>query len=164
MVGVPRHPKVETKMFAVPNAASVFAKRQTFTHDKRDADRMCFRQYATEEDSETMGVIIDRIFACAAWHEVDVLVLPPIGCGAHGCNHPALEVADHLHKAALKYGNQIANVVLASDHPSHFEGELWEHLSRAFQNGRPPVKAQDYVPLDSYLPYIRHPKDEDQLA
>jgi hypothetical protein len=120
-------------------------------------------QYGIPEEKEKMQEIVDRIFAWAATHEVDVLVLPPLGCGTHGCAHPSLDVADIIHKAALKYGKQIGQVVIASDHPAHFQDDWWLHFSSAFQYGRPPVVQKEYVPVDSILPFVRKKKNQEDL-
>lgn len=120
-------------------------------------------QYGIPEEKEKMQGVVDRIFAWAASHEVDVLVLPPLGCGTHGCAHPSLDVADIIHKAAMKYGKQIGEVVMASDHPAHFQGDWWLHFSSAFQYGRPPVVQQEYVPIDSILPFVRKKKNAEDL-
>jgi len=120
-------------------------------------------QYGIPEEKEKMEGVVDRIFAWAASHEVDVLVLPALGCGTHGCAHPALDVADIIHKAAVKYGKQIGEVVIASDNPAHFQDDWWQHFCSAFQYGRPPVVQKEYVPVDSILPFVRKKKDAEEL-
>lgn len=97
-------------------------------------------QYADERDRLTMASVIDRIFALAAANEVDTLVLPPLGCGTHGCHHPALDVADMIHDVAHRYGQHIQQVVVASDCPMHFRDGWWEAFANAVQNGRPPIE------------------------
>merc|ERR1711869_134762 len=95
-------------------------------------------------------------------HEVDVLVLPALGCHTHGCAHPSLDVADIIHKAAVKYGKQIGEVVIASDHPAA-QADWWMHFCSAFQYGRPPVVQKEYVPVDSILPFVRKKKNAEDL-
>lgn len=120
-------------------------------------------QYGIPQEKENMEGIVDRIFAWAATHEVDVLVLPALGCGTHGCAHPSLDVADIIHKAAMKYGKHIGQVVMASDHSPHFQDDWWLHFCSAFQYGRPPVVQKEYVPVDSILPFVRKKKDQEAL-
>lgn len=97
------------------------------------------QQYAHEKDRQAMVRVVERIFAWAAAHGVDTLVMPPLGCGTHSCQHPGLDVADIIHLAAHRYARYIHHVCVASDHPAHFEGGWWDAFADAAQNGRPDI-------------------------
>jgi len=118
-------------------------------------------QYALDKDKNSMVRMVDRIFAWAAYHEVDALVLPPLGCGTHGCHHPDLDVADIIHKAAQRYRNYISQVCVASDYPPHFEGGWWEAFADAVQHGRPAIERPVKIPVP---PFPRLMKDSFALA
>eukprot|EP00747_Dinoflagellata_sp_TGD_P164653 gnl/TRDRNA2_/TRDRNA2_184885_c0_seq1.p1 gnl/TRDRNA2_/TRDRNA2_184885_c0~~gnl/TRDRNA2_/TRDRNA2_184885_c0_seq1.p1 ORF type:complete len:415 (-),score=68.36 gnl/TRDRNA2_/TRDRNA2_184885_c0_seq1:125-1369(-) len=118
-------------------------------------------QYADAKDRDAMSRAIDRVFAWAAYHEVDTLVMPPVGCTMHGCNHPSLDVADVIYKTAMRYGPYISQVCLASDYPSHFEGGWWDHFTDAVQNGRPAIVRPQKIPVPPY-PLLK--KDSAALA
>merc|ERR1740130_1299363 len=49
-------------------------------------------QYACEQDRAAAGRVIERVFAWAAALDVDCLIMPPLGCGTHGCMHPHLDI------------------------------------------------------------------------
>jgi len=115
-------------------------------------------QYALEIEKRAMEVVIDRIFAWAAKHEVDVLVLPPLGCGSNGCMHPALDVADIIYNTAHRYGQYIPQVCIASDYPPHFENGWWEAFSMGVQHGRPAIVRPVLVPVPPYPLARKSPK------
>lgn len=102
-------------------------------------------QYAHEHDRDAMTRVVDRIFLWAAANKVDVLVMPPLGCGAHGCQHPSLDVADIIHRTAQRYAQYIPEVCIGSDLPPHIEpdgtssNKWWDAFADAVQNGRPPI-------------------------
>lgn len=101
-------------------------------------------QYAHERDRNAMARVVDRIFMWAAASAVDILVLPPLGCGAHGCQHPSLDVADIIYRTAQRYAQYIPEVCIGSDwvQPLDAEGSnrWWDAFADAAQNGRPPIK------------------------
>lgn len=118
-------------------------------------------QYADEGERNAMGRVIDRVFAWAAAHGVESLVLPPLGCGTHGCQHPELDVADLIHKAAHRYGQYISHVYVASDCPGHIEDGWWEAFARSAKEGRPPIHRPVKIPVP---PFPRQPKTNAALA
>lgn len=118
-------------------------------------------QYAFEKEKKIVEHIVDSIFAWAAAKEVDTLVLPPLGCGAYGCSHPHLDVADIIHRAVEKYHEYIDQVCIASDTPAHFEGEFFQEFAQAVQNGRPPIHKTNRVPVP---PFPRSRKSPEALA
>jgi len=105
------------------------------------------QQYAEEVDRAAMAAIVRQIFALAAARDVDTLVLPPLGLDTHGCRHPSLDVAEIIHKAALQYSPYIPHVIVASDHPPHFENGWWEAFAGAVQSGRPAIYTVERKPL-----------------
>jgi hypothetical protein len=102
-------------------------------------------QYAHEHDRNTVARIVDHIFLRAAGAGVDILVMPPLGCGAHGCQHPPADVADIIFQTAQRYSQQIPDICIGSDLPQHCEPESggvhqwWQAFTHAVQNGRPPI-------------------------
>jgi hypothetical protein len=102
-------------------------------------------QYAHERDRNAMARVVDRIFLWAAANGVDILCMPPLGCGAHGCEHPTLDVAEIIYRTAQRYAQYIPQVCIGSDWPPHFEvdgsetNRWWDAFSDAVQNGRPAV-------------------------
>jgi len=123
-------------------------------------------QYAHEHDHNVMSRTIDRIFAYAAANEVDILVMPPLGCGAHGCQHPSLDVADIIYRTAQRYAQYVPQVCIGSEQPPHIEQDgsspnnKWlDAFADAVKNGRPPVDTSStmIVPISRpKLPSLRH--------
>lgn len=111
-------------------------------------------QYAQAEDRQAMAQVIDRIFALAASHEVDALVFPPLGCGTHGCHHPALDVADLFCEAMPRWQRQFDEIAFASDWPPHFLSRWWEEFTHSVEHGRPPIEHSIKVPWPPH-PRIR---------
>lgn len=132
-------------------------------------------QYAHERDRNFMIRTVDRVFAYAANNGVDILVLPPLGIGAHGCQHPALDVADIIHKATQRYSPYIHHVCIAHDSPANTQSDgavsssRWiESFNAAVQNGRPVVQTAPLVVATprAKLPNLqvyRQGKDFEQL-
>lgn len=118
-------------------------------------------QYAQNQDRDAMAEVIDRIFMLAVEREADVLVLPPLGCGTHGCHHPALDVADLIWQAARCRGRERLQVIVASDHPAHCQLGWWEAFADAVQHGRPLIQRLAPVRVP---PYPRPRKDAAALA
>jgi len=112
-------------------------------------------QYAHEQDRDAMERVVDRIFLWAASNGVDVLVMPPLGCGAYGCQHPCLDVADIINRTAQRYAHLIPDVCIGSDWPAHFQpndnngNRWWDSFADAVQNGRPPI---DQSPMTNIRP------------
>jgi len=103
-------------------------------------------QYANERDRNTMARTVDRIFAYAAANGVDILAMPPLGCGSHGCQHPSLDVADIIHRTAQRYVQYVPEVCIGSDQLPHIEPDgsipnnTWlDGFADAVQNGRLPA-------------------------
>merc|ERR1719161_503480 len=111
-----------------------------------------------------MSRVVDRIFAYAAENGVDILVLPPLGCGSHGCQHPSLDVADIIHRTAQRYAQYVPQVCIGSDQPAHIEPDgsspsnKWlDAFADAVQNGRPPIVVPEKKIFNRpKLPYVRN--------
>lgn len=97
-------------------------------------------QYALEDEKNDVIEAVDQIFAWAAANQVDVLVLPPLGCGTHGVLHPHWDMADIIHKAWKKYDKYISQLIMCSDYPAHLEGDWWRVWERSIAQGRPAVE------------------------
>lgn len=128
-------------------------------------------QYAHERDRNAMTRVVDRIFLWAAANGVDVLVMPPLGCGAHGCQHPSLDVGDIINKAAQRYAQYIPHVCIGSDWPAHFEvdgsstNKWWESFADAVRNGRPLIsKCPVPVTIPPYPKLRKGGKDLDAFV
>jgi len=112
-------------------------------------------QYAQDRDRNSMTRIVDRVFHCAAAAGVDVLVMPPLGCGSHGCQHPSLDVADIIHRTAQRYAQHIPQVCIGSDLPLHFASDgsvtntWWDTFAEAVTNGRPNISS---CPMPTIIP------------
>jgi len=120
-------------------------------------------QYADERDRNLVVRTLGRVFAWAAAHGVDALVLPPLGCGTHGCLHPRLDVADIIHKVAKQNERYIPQVFVVSDHPGHFEGSWWEDFSHTLQCGRHPPEVRPLLLPLALPPHLVVKKDPKQL-
>lgn len=116
-------------------------------------------QYFLEREKIAMEATVDAIFSTAASNGVEALVMPPLACGTHGCNHPALDVASILHAAVDRYRCCIPEVVIASDHLAHFQDGWWEAFTDAVHHGRPPILRQVKAPIPGF-PQLR----KDRLA
>jgi hypothetical protein len=122
-------------------------------------------QYACDAQKNHMLKIVDGVFAWAAAQEVDVLVLPPLGCGTpSGCVHPPLDVAHIIHTTAHRYGQYIPQVCVASDWPHHFENGWWESFVHAAQYGRPPITRPGVLPVPAFPRSRRQPDEEYERA
>lgn len=119
-------------------------------------------QYAHEGDRNATVRVVDRIFQWSAANEVDVLILPPLGCGAHGCQHPRLDVADIIHRAAQRYAQFIPHVCVTSDLPGHLDDGWWQPFADAVYNGRPAI-AKNPMPV-TVPPYPRPRKGKDTAS
>jgi hypothetical protein len=109
-----------------------------------------------------MTRIVDRVFSWAAHNGVDALVLPPLGCGAHGCQHPSLDVADIIYRTAQKYAAYIPQVCVGSDGSE--TSRWWDTFADAVQNGRPAIdKCPLAVTIPPYPRLRRVGKDFDAL-
>jgi len=120
-------------------------------------------QYADDKDRNMVSRALGRAFAWAAAHGADAMVLPPLGCGTHGCQHPSLDVADIIHKIAKQYERYIPQVCVVSDHPGHFEKGWWEDFTAAIQSGRPHPEVRQLVPPIALPPYLVMKKDPVEL-
>mmetsp|Transcript_41379 Transcript_41379/g.88160 ORF Transcript_41379/g.88160 Transcript_41379/m.88160 type:complete len:380 (+) Transcript_41379:99-1238(+) len=120
-------------------------------------------EYANEKDRNDMAGLLDRAFACAAGHGATAVVLPPVGVGVLGCNHPGLDVADLIHKTAQKYSGYFAHVCIASDIQKQRSVEGWADFAKACQQGRPPFQRIPKVPPIA-LPPHRKKHGEKELA
>jgi len=96
-------------------------------------------QYAHERDRNATVRVVDRIFLWAAANEVDVLIMPPLGCGAMGCQHPRLDIGDIINRAAFRYAQYIPHVCVTSDWPEHSDPGWWQGFADAVHNGRPAI-------------------------
>lgn len=137
-----RPPKVDVIWIGLPSHPTMLADSE---------------QYANESDHAAMLRTISRAFACAAAHGADAVVLPPIGCGTHGCKHPGLDVADIIHQAANMYKGHISQVCVASDHPAHAQEEWWDSFAAAVQNGRSPPEKKSSIPPIVLPPWVMPP-------
>eukprot|EP00929_Paragymnodinium_shiwhaense_P114482 TRINITY_DN82894_c0_g1_i1.p1 TRINITY_DN82894_c0_g1~~TRINITY_DN82894_c0_g1_i1.p1 ORF type:complete len:413 (-),score=60.61 TRINITY_DN82894_c0_g1_i1:83-1321(-) len=97
-------------------------------------------QYALEHEKKDVEEAVERLFAWAAACEVDVLIMPPIGCGTNGVLHPHLDMADIIHHAWKRYERYISQFIICSDHPAHLEGDWWQTWQRAVTQGREPAE------------------------
>jgi len=123
-------------------------------HPERGVERHGHKEwYGNEADQTAMARTLDLIFAWAAARGTDALVLPPVGCGTHGCSHPSLGVASLIHDAAQRYKQWLPQVHVASDHHSHFEGSWWEDFADVLQNGKGRPDAAVVVPPIQLPPY-----------
>jgi len=119
-------------------------------------------EYAHERDRNAMARVVDRIFLWAAAQGVDILVMPPLGCGAHGCQHPSLDVADIIYRTAQRYAQYIPQVCIGSDWPEHFESlapgstsKWWDAFADAVQNGRPLINKCPMPVITQAFPKLR---------
>lgn len=111
-------------------------------------------QYARIGEKAAMAKTIDRIFACAAAAEVDVLVFPPPGVGgAASCRHPAEDAGDLLRKAILEHAKFVPKVYVCQEYPGQLHN-VWSPFATALENFREPIEHRELVPLVA-SPYIR---------
>jgi len=111
-------------------------------------------QYARIAEKAHMAKIVDSIFACAAAHDVDVLVFPPLGVGgAGGCHHPAEDVGDLLRKAAFAHSHLVPRVRVCKDYRDQVHGD-WAAFAAAASEGRAATEHRALVPLTASL-YLR---------
>mmetsp|Transcript_22089 Transcript_22089/g.61910 ORF Transcript_22089/g.61910 Transcript_22089/m.61910 type:complete len:400 (+) Transcript_22089:130-1329(+) len=118
-------------------------------------------QYACEHDRAEAAKVVERIFAWASALDVDVLVLPPLGCGTHGCQHPHLDMAGLLHDASVRYERRLPQLVVASDHAPHLANGWWDEFEDALRHGRPHIRRPMALPVPAYP---RAAKDAATLA
>lgn len=97
-------------------------------------------QYAGENDRLAAANVVENLFAAAVAIKADVLILPPLGCGTHGCRQPYLDMASLINDAALRHGRNLPHLAIASDHPQHLEGGWWEAFEAAVRFGRPAIQ------------------------
>merc|ERR1711879_566205 len=114
------------------------------------------QQYASDADREAMKLTIDRIVACAVANLVDVLVLPPLGCGAYGCQHPSLDVADIFHQKSLQHAHAFKEMYIACDRPAHL-GTSWRDFADAIKSGRPAIRLPQRTSVPPF-PVLRKDK------
>jgi hypothetical protein len=118
-------------------------------------------QYASDQDRAAVAKVVERIFSWAIACDVDVLVMPPLGCGTNGCQHPHLDMADLIHDAAVRHERHLNRLVIASDHEYHLTGGWWEGYIDAVRNGRLPIERPVRVPVPAFPRPI---KDKAALA
>jgi len=112
-------------------------------------------QYARIGEKAMVAKTMDRLFACAAGHDVDVLVFPPLGIGGvAGCHHPAADSGDLLRKAILAHGSQISEVHVCQEHTAQLHGSMWATFASSLEQGRTPIEHRELVPLVA-SPYLR---------
>lgn len=108
-------------------------------------------QYARQEDKAAMAERVSRVFGWAAVNGVDALVMPPLGCGMCGCQHPALDVADVIREVARSYAQYVPQVCIASDHPAHSSPTWFDTFVRTVEEARPPIHRQRDLPVPQHV-------------
>ncbi|CAE8721158.1 unnamed protein product, partial [Polarella glacialis] len=93
--------------------------------------------YGLQEQRDLVASALDRAFAWAAAHGADAVVMPPLGCGTHGCKHPRLQMAGLIHEVAQMHAKHLPAVCVASDHPLHCEASWWDDFAAGVREGRP---------------------------
>jgi len=145
-------PKVDVIWVALPP----HPERGTLRHGLQD-------WYANDDDRLAMSRTLDLVFAWAAARGCDALVLPPLGCGSHGCMHPPLGVASLVHEAAQRYKHFLPQVHVASDYPVHLEGSWWENFAEVLKTGRQKPDPLVLVPPINLPPYRLKKQDAKQM-
>jgi len=119
-------PKIDVIWIGIP----AFPEKGASKHGLQD-------WYIDDADRAAMCRILDLAFASAASRGCEALVLPPVGCSSHACSHPALGVASAIREVAQRYKEFLPQVIVSSDHPSHFRGTCWDDFEEVVRTGKP---------------------------
>lgn len=120
-------------------------------------------QYTRHQEKAMVAETVDRLFAVAAAHGIDVLVMPPLGVGIHGCGHPPEDMGELLRTTAQEYNALVPQLCVSREHIEQIP-DIWPIFVSSLLEGREPIEHQELIPLD-IMPYfwqIKENRDEEK--
>lgn len=115
-------------------------------------------QYSRHQEKAMIAETVDRVFAVAAAHGIDILVMPPLGVGIHGCDHPAEDMGQILRQTAEEYRSLVPQLCVSREHTDQIP-EHWPVFVSSLLEGRTPIEHKELIPLD-IMPYFWQMKEQ----
>jgi len=109
-------------------------------------------QYSRHQEKAMIAETVDRVFAVAAAHGIDILVMPPLGVGIHGCDHPAEDMGELLRTTAQEYSSLVPQLCVSREHTDQIP-EQWPAFVSALLEGRAPIEHKELIPMN-IMPYF----------